>query len=279
MSKITISVDNTADLGEELLEKYGFERVCMGIVLGEEVKACKDVTQEDVFHAVEVGGKSPKTNAALEIDYADLFDRATADGGSIIHLSLSSNLSASHGNAVRAAKGRERVFVVDTQTLSSGTAHWPLRAHALRESGMSAQEIVNDLTGTKTDASFIINDLKFLYKGGRVTGLKLLGANLLKIRPSLQVDLDGKLVPGKKFKGKFAAAVSDWVAYKMTDVWKDVDKSLAFLMYGDTDADILKNTEQDLRDFGFEEIIVLPIGATMLVHSGRNTVGIAVKMK
>lgn len=277
MSKITISMDNTADLSAELYKKYGFERVCMGVVFGDRVVPCCDVKPEDIYKAVEVDGILPKTNGGLEVDYTELFEKATKDGGSIIHFSVSGKLSVSHSNARRAAANFERVYIIDTKTLSTGTAMLAIRAHEMVQEGKDVAEIHEAVTAMveKLDVSFVLNDLKYIHRGGRASGLKLLGANLLKIRPSLFLDAEGKIVPGKKFKGKFSLAVKEWTQYKMREYWENIDKRLCFLMHTDIDDEIAMEMHKDLKEFGFKEIIRLPLGTTLTTHIGRNMIGVA----
>lgn len=273
MSKITISVDNTADLGEELYKKHNLEVIYFGVVIGSELHRDTEVRPEDIYKAVEVDGLLPKTNAALEIDYRELFERATVDGGSIIHFNVSDRLSASHGNAKRAAIGLDRVHVIDSKNASVGTGVLAIRASELVKEGKSVEEIlarINPLVD-KVDTSFIIKDLNYLYRGGRASGLKLLGANLLKIRPSLVVT-KGKIVPDKKFKGQFAPAVSEWTKYKISHT-HSADKELMFVVTTDIEESITESVIKSFKDAGFKNVIRITIGTTLTIHVGRNAIG------
>jgi len=124
----------------------------------------------------------------------------------------------------------------------------------------------------KLDVSFIINDLHFLYKGGRVSGLKLLGANLLKIRPSLYMDSEGRLVPGKKYKGMFRKCVSEFIADKLA-ANQNSDKEFSFIGNSVMDDETIPATlVSELRRAGFS-VTQLPVGATITIHCGKNTIG------
>ena len=288
MSKITISVDSTADLGEERFKQYGFEVIAIGVVIDGVVRRDYfDVKQEDIYKAVEVDKLSPKTNAALEIDYKELFEKATADGGSIIHFSVSGKLSLSHANALAASKDMERVYVIDSKSNSVGTGLHAIKVKEILDDEnvkkllASGKKTLSDIAkeaqemAEKIDAGFIINDLKYLHRGGRVTGLKLLGANLLKIRPSLHMISDGTLMPGRKFKGDFALACREYTKHRLEQL-PDVDKSLAIVVHSAIEEKIVDTMIDDLKSAGFKEIIRTQAGAGITVHCGRNMLGLAV---
>ena len=274
MSKITISVDNTSDLGQELYKKYNLEVIYFGVVIGETIYRDTEVSPEDIYKAVEIDGLIPKTNAALEIDYRQLFEEAVQDGGSIIHFNISNELSASHGNAKRAAKGLERVYVIDSKSVSAGTGLLAIKASKMVKLGKPVEEIVKETTemANRLDASFIIKDLNYLYRGGRASGLKLLGANMLKIRPSLLVNEHGKVVPDKKYKGSFEHAVKEWTEYKIEQA-KNANKDLAIIVHSDVDEETIQYILSQFKAVGFKEVIRLVTGTTLTTHCGRNMVG------
>ena len=250
MEKITISLD-TGDLGEELCKEYGLEVTYFGVVIGDNVFRDTEVKPEDIYKAVEVDGLLPKTNAVLELDYRELFERATADGGHVIHLNISDKLSASHANAKRAAQGLPRVHVIDTKTLSAGIGFLAMKAVEFVRAGKTAEEIVAEIKkmANTLNVGFIIKDLNYLYRGGRASGLKLLGANFLKIRPSLQIT-DGKILPDKKFKGQFDVAVAEWTKTKLAQA-ENADRSIAIVVHSDIDEAIAQHVISSFENAGF----------------------------
>ena len=274
MSKITISVDKCGDLPQEVAEKLGIKQIYFGVAVGGELYSDKDFKAEDVYKAVEVDNILPKTNAGLEVDYRELFEEATKDGGSIIHVSISDKLSASHSNAKRAAEGMERVYLINSKSLSGGIGLLAMKAHEFMTQGLPAPEIVKKVKAIRdnVDGGFIVNDLKYLHRGGRVSGLKLLGANLLKIRPSLILEPDGRMVPGKKFKGDFAKACQEYTKYRI-EKNPNADKSFVFILNTDIDKKISDQMIADLKAAGFKEVMHAVAGATITTHCGRNTIG------
>jgi DegV family protein with EDD domain len=275
MSKITLSADFTADLSDALYKKNEIVTTHMGITIGDNIYSDKDLTPADIYKAVEISKIVPKTSAVHEDDYRRLFEKATENGGSIIHIGISDKLSASFGNARRAAQGLERVYLIDSKQLSGGTGFIALKAREYINTGKSVQEVVamlEDLVKT-IDLTFILSDLWYLYKGGRASGLKLLGANLLKIRISLIMDDKGFLVPDKKFVGNFAKAVKDYTAYRM-EAAKNAKKDLALVIHTDIPKEIAKQVVEDVKAAGFEAVVELTAGTTITTHCGRNTIGI-----
>ena len=275
MSKIYISVDNTSDLGADLYKKHDLEVIYFGAVIGDDLYVDRDVTPDAIYKAVEIDGILPKTNAALEIDYRDMFERATKDGGSIIHFNMSDKMSASHQNALRAAQGLQRVYVIDTKSACAGTGILAIKASELRAQGKTVEEILAAIKPMvkKINVGFIINDLNYLYRGGRASGLKLLGANILKIRPSLQVNKDGRIVPDLKYKGRFDQAVKDWTKTKIEKA-RNANKDLAFVCYSDVDNGVLLDVVTALKNAGFKDVQRIKVGTTLTIHLGRNAIGI-----
>jgi len=273
-SKITVSVDSTGDVSAEDIEKYGFKVIPNGIVIGGEFKSDANVTAADIYKAVEDDHDKPKTNAALEVDYRKVFEDATKDGGSVIQFTISGKLSASNANAQRAAQGLERVHVVDSKSAAFGVGVLAVKAKELVDQGLSFEEVVKRAEELRDnlEVSFIIHDLKYLHRGGRVSGMKLLGANLMKIRPTIDFDKDGRMVPGKKFKGSWPAAVREHTKYRL-EKNPNYCREHVCINYTDIDSSIPEQMDADLRAAGFKKITHHHVGPTIAIHTGRNTIG------
>lgn len=273
---ITISTDSTADLSKELYEQYNIQVVPLSVVVGD--KAYKDngvdITPNDVYDAVEKLNIMPKSQAASELDFSELFEKNKSSDFHI-HFSISEKLSAAAGCAVRAAKQFKNVTVIDTKVLSSGTGLLAIKAREMEKAGVSGEEVIKKSLelANKSNTSFILESLRYLYKGGRVSGLKLLGANLLKIHPQLACDAAGYLVQGKRFKGNFAKNVSEYIKH-VVDNAPNADKDLIMLTYTDIDPAIIKQCEEDLLRLGFKRIFKTVAGSVITCHCGRNTIGI-----
>ena len=274
-NRLTISTDSTADLSPELYERYKIQVLPLGVVIGD--KLCGDgvdVKPEDIYNSVEKNNVMPKSSAAPESHYAELFAKNTGSECHI-HFSISTKLSASHGNAVRAAAEFPNVTIIDTKVLSSGTGLLAIIARDMDEAGAEPKEIIAKMQdlADKHQTSFVIDSLRFLYKGGRVSGLKLLGANILKIHPELTIDRDGNLVQGKKFKGNFSKVVKEYTQH-ILDTYPNADKERVMITYTTIEPAIEKQIDTDLRAAGFKQIFHTVAGSVITCHCGRNTIGI-----
>jgi len=273
---ITISTDSTADLTKELYERYSIQVLAFGVVIGDKLYKDDgtDVTPSDVYNAVEKLNIMPKSQAASELEYTELFEK-NKDSDFHIHFSISDKLSVAQGCAIRAAKEFKNVTIIDTKVLSSGTGLLAIKAREMEEAGATGEEIIEKSMelADKQNSSFILENLKYLHKGGRVSGLKLLGANLLKIHPQLVCDANGYLVQGKKFKGNFAKNVMEYIRYVVENA-PNADKDLTMLTYSDIDSGIISKCEHELKLLGFKRVFKTVAGSVITCHCGRNTLGI-----
>lgn len=279
-TNITISTDSTADLSSELYDRYKIQVVPLGVVIGDKLFSDGvDITPEDIYDAVEKRNIMPKSNAAPEGIYQELFEK-NAKSPCHIHLSLSEKVSASHGNAARAAAGFPNVHVINTKVLSSGTGLLAIIAREMDEAGKDPKEILATMRelANKQKTSFVLDNLKYLYKGGRVSGLKLLGANLLRIHPQLVMDESGNLVQGRKFHGNFKNVVKEYTRY-IINGHPNADKDLVFVTYTAIDPEIPAQIETDLREAGFKRILHTTAGSVITCHCGRSTIGILFTVK
>ena len=191
-----------------------------------------------------------------------------------MHFTLSSGLSLACTNAKRAAENLKNVFVVDTQSLSTGIALLAIHARELANEGLSAKEIYEKCLARVpfVQASFELKRLDYLHKGGRCSGLTLLGANLLKIRPQILVQ-DGKMIPGKKYRGNYNHVVKSY-CQDVLEKYNTPDLSVGFVTYTTADEEVIETAKQYLKDRGFERIYVTRAGATITSHCGEDTLGI-----
>ena len=213
MSKTIITCDSTADLTPELYTKYDIKVVPLSITLGDELRRDGiNVTCKDVFDFVDASGMLPKTSAVSVGEYGDVFQPLVDEGCEVLHISLSSHLSASHQNARLAAEEVGNVWVVDSLNLSSGTGHLVLLARELIGSGMTAAEAAATLEELreKLDVSFVLQTLEFLHKGGRCSGVAAFGATLMKLRPEIEV-CDGKMQVGRKYRGTMEKTILSYI--------------------------------------------------------------------
>ena len=278
MANIRISTDSTCDLPRELIEKYNI-RVCpMHVNLGDKTYD-DDGTQlspQMMFDYVKQTGQLPKTAAISMGEYIDMFSALTADGSEVVHIGFSSDLSVSFHNAELAAEELERVYTVNTKNLSTGMALLILRACELVEEGKTAQEIVDIVTALVpcVDASFVIDSLENLHKGGRCSAVAKLGANLLKLKPCITVK-EGKMGVDKKYRGSIQAVIPEYVRNRLIDL-DDIDLSRVFVThtFGEEREAVLAAIEEVKSIAPFAELIENQAGCTISTHCGPRTLGV-----
>lgn len=272
--KIAVSAETTVDLTKELLEKYDVKTVPFTVLLGEEAKLDGEITVDEIIDYVNKTKVLPKTSAVNEYQYDEHFEKLLKDYDAIIHFSLSSELSSAYSNAVRSSQKYQNVFVIDSRSLSTGIALLAIYARKLAEKGTSPQEI-NDLCIKRipsVQASFELNRVDYLYKGGRCNVLTYLGANVLKIRPQILLK-DGKMVSGKKYRGNFSHVVNNY-CNDVLEEFNNPDLEEVFLTYTTAEDAVLESVKNILRDRGFKNINVTRAGATITSHCGENCLGI-----
>lgn len=276
--RIAISAESTIDLPKELLEKYEIYIIPFTIILGEETALDGEVDSKVLFDYTDKTGKLPKTSAINEFQYQEYFESLKAKGyDAIIHYSLSSAISSACSNAKSAASKMENVFVIDTRSLSTGIALQAIAGRKLVEKGLSPKEIfeISEKRVSACQASFSLESVNHLYKGGRCSLLSMLGANLLHIKPAIYVNAEtGKMAPGKKkFRGSMMKAVMDYVE-ECLSLFPTPDKSLVFITYSSAPDDVVEAVRARLKEVGFETIYNTKAGATISCHCGPHCLGI-----
>ena len=272
--KVVISVETAADLSKELLEKYDIKTIPFTVFLDGKDYKDGEITCDDIIESVNNTKVLPKTGAINRASYEEYFNNLLKEYDAVIHVSLSSELSSAHDNALAVSKEHKNVFVIDSRSLSTGIALLALYAKELTKENLSPEEIVRKVEERKNSlsASFILKRVDYLYKGGRCNALVYLGANLLKIRPQIILK-DGKMVSGKKYRGNFAHGVE---AY-LKDVFEEFntpDLTTAFLTYTTADDDVLNIAKEYLVKMGFKNIYITRAGATITSHCGENCLGV-----
>lgn len=275
--KVKIISDSTCDLSKELIEKYSIAIVPLYVTMNEQAK--KDgleVVPEDIYEYVKKNNKLPTTSAANVGDYIEVFKYWREQGFEIVHFNISCDFSSTHHNACIAAEEVGGVYVVDSKNLSTGQGLAVLHGAEMAEQGKSAKEIFEECTAltSKIEASFVVDSIDYLYKGGRCSALAAFGANLLKLKPCIEVK-DGKMSPGKKYRGNISRVMINYVQERLSGR-DDIDKHRIFITHtkcSDEDVQAVKDKILELSP-DFEEILETTAGCTVTTHCGPNTLGI-----
>ena len=274
--KVIITSDSTTDLSKELIERYGVKIIPLGVTLGDtSYRDGIDINPDMIYEHYKKTGELPKTSAANIDDCINFFTPLVNEGYAIVHFTISSEMSSTFNNTRLAAMELDDVYVVDTKNLSTGGGLLVVSACEMALAGKEAAEIAKEceeLTA-KVDASFVLDDLEFLHKGGRCSALAALGANLLKLKPCIAVR-NGKMGVTKKYRGKFGALLAEYINDCLANL-DDIDTSRVFVTHAGCDEEIVNACLEQVKATGaFKEVFLTRAGCTVSSHCGRNTLGV-----
>lgn len=276
MARIKILSDSTCDLTPALLQKYDITLTPLTVVKdGKSFRDGVDITPADIFAHVDGGGALCSTSAVSEYEYATFFSRYAPDYDAVVQITIGSGFSACYQNACLAAQGFDNVFVVDSENLSSGQGLLVMEAVRLAEAGQSGEDIARALRAlaTKVEASFLVERLDYLYKGGRCSAVAALGANLLGLKPCIEVS-GGKMGVCKKYRGSFESAVRQYVRERL-EGREDIRPALAFVTHPAAPESVVRAALDTAAQYGsFDQVIETHAGCTVSCHCGPHTLGI-----
>ena len=277
MSKVIISADSTCDLSPELVERYAVHVIPLHVMLGENAYFDGvDVNAADIY-AYYDEYKALPTTAAINIDeYTAFFKELLAEGDSVVHICTGSAISSCCQNARIAAEEVGDVCVVDSLNLSTGMGLQVIAAAEKAQAGMTAAQIAAEVEALRPHchASFILDTLEYLYKGGRCSALAMFGANVLKLRPAIQVDpATGAMGVGKKHRGTLERAMEEYIRDELTG--KEFLTDHVFFTHSGLTPERVALGVELVKKYGkFKEIHITQAGSTISSHCGPNCLGV-----
>ena len=274
--RIKITADSTCDLSPALLEKYDITLAHLIVNKnGEEFIDGVTITPADIFAHVAAGGDLCSTAALGVGDYQDLFAKFASDYDAVVHISISSEFSSSYQNAYLAATEFDNVRVIDSRNLSTGQGLVVLAACEMGESCTDLDKMCADLvelTG-RVEASFVLDQLKYMVKGGRCSSAAALGANLLNLKPCIEVR-DGKMSVVKKYRGNFTKCLTSYVKDRL-EGREDLDTKRLFITRTPVSEDSYTAVKEAVANYSnFDEVIESEAGCTVSCHCGPGTLGV-----
>ena len=275
--KVRITSDSTCDFSREMKKRFQIGIVPLYVIKdGIAYRDSKDITCDEIFAHVAAGGALCTTSAVSQSEYEDFFEKQLEGYDGLVHVSLSSEMSSCHQNAVIASEKFKNVHVVDSRNLSSGQGLIVIRGSKLAEKGnMTAEEIANDLRAfaPKVDSSFIVDNLDYLRKGGRCSALAALGANLLSIKPCIEVH-DGKMSVARKYRGTFPKALRMYVRDRLKDD-DTIDTSRIFVTHTPVAEGIVEGVKAEVENCKkFDEVLESEAYCVISCHCGPGTLGV-----
>ena len=273
---IKITADSTCDLSAELVKKYGITIMPLTVIKnGEAFKDGVNITPGEIFAHVAAGGGLCSTTATNVGEYDEWFAKLSTQYDAVLHISLGSGFSSSYQNACLAAEEYENIRVVDSQNLSTGQGLIVLKACELAQQCEDLDALYNNILEfvPKVESSFLLDQLAYMVKGGRCSSVVALGANLLNLKPCIEVR-DGKLTVVKKYRGDYAKCLATYVKERLTNR-DNLDLDTLFVTrtpVNDACLDAVKNAVKDCGSF--KNIYWTEAGCTISCHCGPGTLGV-----
>ena len=274
--RVKIISDSTCDLSPELLERYDIAITPLCVIKdGKEFHDGVDITPADIFAHVDGGGELCSTAAVSQFEYTQMFTRYAKEYDEVVQINIGSNFSCCYQNACLAAQEFDNVFVVDSGNLSTGQGLLVVAAAKFAQQGVSGIEIAERVRALvpKVETSFLIDRLDYMRKGGRCSTVAALGANLLKLKPCIEVR-EGKMSVCKKYRGSFEKCIRQYVKERL-DGREDIATELVFITHAAADTNVVAAAKEETAQYGsFEEVEETQAGCTVSCHCGPNTLGI-----
>ena len=276
---VKIISDSTCDLSKELLETYDVAIIPLHILLGdEEYLDGVNITPDQIYAWSDANNSTPKTSAAALEDVVEAFRPYTENGQEIVCFCISEEMSAT-GNVMRMAaqelEAEERVHVIDSENLSTGIGLMVIEAARMAQRGENAAKIVAHIEAIRplVRASFVVDTLTFLYRGGRCSGLEAMAGGMLKLHPKIEVR-DGKMGSTKKYRGKMDKVLFNYVK-DMEEGLKSARRDRVFITHSGCSGEVIEQIRKYLEELGiFEEILITRAGGVISSHCGPGTLGV-----
>lgn len=273
---IKITSDSTCDLSPELLKQYNIGLLPLTVIKnGEAFKDGVDITPADIFAHVASGGDLCSTTAINVGEYEEWFAKYSGEYDGVLHISIGSGFSSSYQNAVIAAEDFENVRVVDSMNLTTGQGLIVLKACELAKECTTLDELKDKVQNfcARIETSFILDRLDYMVKGGRCSSVVALGANLLNLKPCIEVK-DGKLTVVKKYRGNYTKSLANYIKERLADR-EDLDNVTMFVTHTLISDESLDAIKTAVETYGkFDNVFWSEAGCTVSCHCGPGTTGV-----
>ena len=273
---IKILSDSTCDLSAQLLQENNITLIPLTVVKDDkEFKDGVTITPDEIFAHVAAGGALCSTSANSVGEYADIFERHAKENDGVLVITIGSGFSSCYQNASIAASDFDNVKVVDSMNLSTGQGLVVLEACKLAKECSSLEELHEKVQAftAKVEASFLVDKLNYLVKGGRCSAAAALGANLLNLKPCIEVR-DGKMIVVKKYRGSYNKCLASYVKDRLAER-EDVTREILFVTKTSVSDEEYKAVMDTVAEHGhFGVTYETTAGCTVSCHCGPGTLGV-----
>lgn len=276
---VKIISDSTCDLSKELLQKYEVSILPLHIILGDqESEDGKDISPEEIYRWSDENRLTPKTSAPALDQAMELLKPYVEAGREVVCFAISEDMSTS-ANVMRLAAeelgGGNLVTVIDSANLSTGIGLLVVEAAIMAKEGKSAGEIAEKMEELKplVRASFVVDTLVFLHRGGRCGGLAAMAGGALKLHPKIVVE-NGKMHPSKKYRGKMSKVLMEYVRDMEADL-KNARTDRVFITHSGCEQENVEMVRTYLQELkNFREVLITRAGGVISSHCGPGTLGV-----
>ena len=276
---VKIIADSTCDLSKDLLEKYDISVLPLHIVLGDkEYKDGLEISPDEIYEWSNANKEAPKTSAAAISDTIDIYSKYLKSYDEIICFSISGQMSTTVNVMRMAAEeldAEDTIHIIESENLSTGGGLLVIEAAIMAKEGKTANEIVETMNQLKpfVRASFIVDTLTFLHRGGRCSGVAALAGGALKLHPKIVVE-NGGMKPDKKYRGKMNSAILSYGKVFEPQL-KNAKTDRVFITHSGCEKEIIDSIYQYLEELGlFKEILITRAGGVISSHCGPGTLGV-----
>lgn len=276
---IRIYADSTNDLSPDYIREHDITIIPLYVTMGERTgKDGVDFTSGEIFEWAEKNRTVPTTAVFSPADVEDYLKEAMEAGDDVVFVGISSDFSSAC-QAVHIATADleydDHVVVVDSRSLSSGIGLVIMEAVRMRDEGANIRQIDTAMRelAPKIRASFVIDTLEYLHRGGRCSSVTALFAGTLKIKPKIVVE-DGKMQVAQKYRGSLHAVIMRYV-HEMEQELKEAKPDAVYITHSGVDPRIVDDVRDYLESLSrFREIIETRAGGIISCHCGPGTLGV-----
>lgn len=279
MRKVAVISDSTCDLSREILDRYNISTFPLHIHLGEEQYSDGvDITPDEIYAWSDKTKETPKTSTLSPLEAEECLEKALSEAEEVVCFCISEAMSSCANVmrlAARAIEKEDKVFVINSENLSTGIGLMVIEAAIMAKDGMAAAEIVEKIEAMRSAvrASFVVDTLTYLHRGGRCSGLAAMVGGTLGLHPYISV-VEGKMHPGKKYRGRMNKVIKHYVEDMTEDLLK-AKKDRVFITHSGCDDEIIEEVKAQLNKLNyFDEILVTRAGSVITSHCGPGTLGV-----
>ncbi|MBC5997444.1 DegV family protein [Romboutsia ilealis] len=276
MNNLKIVCDSLSDVPIDLIHKYDIEVVPLTVILdGKEYKDGVDITKEEFYKKLRGENIYPKTSQATYAQFKDVFEKYINEGRDILYIAGSSTATGTYQSAIMAKNDLDgNIYTYDSQSFSYGIGVLVVKAAELAKEGKNGGEIIEELKNLreKSYLLFSVDTLEYLQKGGRISSTKATIANILNIKPILDVK-EGLVSPIAQVRGK-KHVISKMIELVKENCGDDLSDQVIYIGYSDDLKEKEKLVEAAKKELNPKEVQFFMVGTCIGSHSGPGVTGI-----